>query len=170
MKLKVFLLTLLVMFVTSDISRAELQTETVTIGGDSEGYTKVIEQLNNSESEKTPVYENTVYVPVPYIPPTGPYPYSYYPYSSYYNPSMYIRYSSRPNNCYYNSCSGIKDKHPLPPPGPGQKPPPYPKNGGMQIYTNFAGGYSYGNDPRTWTKSSFGQGYAGGGFSAGIKK
>ncbi|MGM9993547.1 MAG: hypothetical protein ACI37R_02315 [Candidatus Avigastranaerophilus sp.] len=155
MKLKKFALLLLFVPFTLLTVNAEMYTQSLTVGETKEGMTKYNENKDNSlykiegtansaqtQSAIVPYTQSTVqYLPVAY-------PYGYSGYSSYGGTS--IRYYSRPYTCFKEPCQIITR-----PPHMGY--PPSVGGGGMQIHTNFAGGYNFGGNPNSWTTYQVGR-------------
>lgn len=149
---------LILLFITS-AAKADLYTQTLKIGDDSETFTQYKENKDNSfyKIEKSPQNQNqptntTIVVPyhtVEYVP-VNRYPYTFSTYSTYYYPttSMGIHIGTSPYRCFKAPCHP-----PRPPVYPGHRPPS--SQGGLNVYTNFAGGYSFGGDTRTWSSTRF---------------
>lgn len=160
MILKKMIAGISIVFFLTVTAYAEIYTQTLKIGDDSDTFTQYKENKNKSlyDVEKTSQdiqqATNTIVVPyntIEYVP-TMRYPYTFSTYSTYYYPttSMGLHFSTRPYYCVKAPC-------PMPPSRPTRpvRPPYGGSQGGMKIYTNFSGGYSYGGDPKTWSSTSF---------------
>ena len=137
---------------------AEIYTQTLQIGDDSKYFTQYEENKDKSfykvesSNQNQPQTINTIVVPyntVQYVPSMR-YPYTFSTYSTYYYPttSIGLHFSNRPHYCVKAPC-------PMPPRPIRPSIPSYGSQGGVKIYTNFSGGYSYGGDPKTWSSTSF---------------
>lgn len=153
MNLKNFMLVLFLLLFTALNVNADIYTQTLTIGENDKELTQYKENKDNSFYTKEETNQvqpaNTIVIPtVQYVPVTTyqyKYPYTFSTYSYY--PSTNLIHYNRPYYCVKEPCSIS-----IPPSNrPGINYPQTNTQGGVQVHTNFAGGYSFGGDTRNWT-------------------
>lgn len=151
MKIKKLFLILFLITFSICCADAKTYTQSLTVGENHESFTQYHENTDTSfykEEETEEDKQQIIYVPVETPTYTYSRPYTYTRYSSYYPITGIGIYSNRPYNCFKAPCPiGAPTQRPHNTmPHSGGYPPQIGRHGGVQVHTNFAGGYNFGGE------------------------